>query len=100
MDVVIGPKTLSLDADDPGVTQLLEVVRERRLRDVEERDQLAHADLAGGLAKYVDELDANRIRESFCQRRETLRLGHVHIGNGDRDAARVSRRTLLLWSEH
>ena len=37
------------------------MVRHRRLPDVEQRDQLADAHLAGVLAEHVDELQADRV---------------------------------------
>jgi len=45
-DVVVGPQPLALGVDDACLAQDLEVVRNGRLGDVEERGQLAHADLA------------------------------------------------------
>src|ERR1051325_9881180 len=45
-DVVVGPQAAPLDADDLRFAQLAQVMRERRLRDLEQRLQLAHADLA------------------------------------------------------
>src|SRR5215208_5196337 len=47
IDVVVSPQALALGADDAGIAQNLEVVRDRRLGEVEERDKLADADLAG-----------------------------------------------------
>jgi hypothetical protein len=42
---LLGPQALALGVHDPGVAELLEVVRERRLRDVEQWHELADADL-------------------------------------------------------
>ena len=47
----------------PGLAQHLEVVRDGGLGEVEQRDQLAHADLAGVLAQHVDELQPDRVAE-------------------------------------
>jgi hypothetical protein len=53
-DVVVGPQPFALGADDPGLAQNLEVVRHRRLGEVEQRHQLAHAHLAGVLSQHID----------------------------------------------
>ena len=45
-DVVVGPQPAALGVDDAGLAQLLEMMRERGLGDVEQRHQLADADLA------------------------------------------------------
>jgi len=49
----------ALRVNDPRGAQLADVVRERGLSDVEQRDELAHADLPGVAAQHVDELQAN-----------------------------------------
>jgi antitoxin (DNA-binding transcriptional repressor) of toxin-antitoxin stability system len=48
--VVIRPQATALAVDDPGRPELLEMVRQRRLRDVKQGHELAHADLARVLA--------------------------------------------------
>src|SRR5512142_342884 len=54
-DVVVGPQAVPLDAEDLGLAQLAQVMRERRLGDVEQRLQLARADLPGVFAQHVHE---------------------------------------------
>ena len=63
---------MALGVDDPHVTELLQMMGERRLRDVEQRHQLAHADLACVFAKHVDQLQPDRITHGLCD------LGHPH----------------------
>ena len=74
LDVVVRPQSAALGVDQAGVAELLEVVRERRLPDVEERDELADADLARVLAQHVDELDAHRVPERLGDLRQSDRV--------------------------
>ena len=48
--------TASLGVDEPRLSQLLQMEREGRLGDLEQRHQLADADLAGVSPQHVDEL--------------------------------------------
>ena len=67
--------------------------------DVEQRDELADADLAGVLAQHVDELEADRVAERLRDRRDPLGLGALHVGIDDGLAARLAGGALLLRSE-
>ena len=83
----------------PGVAELLEVVRERGLGDVEQRHQLAHADLARVLAQHVDELQADRVAERLGDLGHADRLLALDVGIDDRLAARLAVRALGLGRE-
>ena len=95
-DVVVGPQPAALAVDDPGVAELLEVVRQRGLGDVEQRHELADADLAGVLAQDVDELEPNRVAERLGDLGHPDRLLALDVGIDDRLAARLTRGALDL----
>src|SRR2546423_70011 len=95
-DVVVGPQATALGFDDAGLAQLLEVVAQGGLGDVEQRHQLADADLAGMLAQDVDELQPHRVAERLGDLRHADRLLAVDIGVDDGLAARLTRCPLLL----
>ena len=95
-DVVVGPQPAALGVDDAGLAQLLEVVAEGGLGDVEERHELAHADLAGVLAQHVDELQADGVAQRLGDRRHALGLVALDVGVDDGLAARLARGALLL----
>ena len=69
---------------------------ERRLSDVEQRHQLAHAHLARVLAQHVDELQADRIAQRLRDLGHANRLVAVDVGVDDRLTAALPGRTLLL----
>ena len=71
------------------------MVRERGLGDVEQRHELAHADLAGVLAQHVDELQADRVAERLGDFGHAHRLLALHIGVDDRLAAPLPGGALL-----
>src|SRR5918999_4221021 len=98
-DVVEGPQPAPLGIDDARLPQHLEVVRDRRLRQFEERYELADADLAGVLPEHVDELEANRVAERLGDRRHPLRLVSFDVGVDDRLTARLAWGALLLRGE-
>ena len=95
-DVVVGPQAAPLGVDDAGLAQLLEVVRERGLGDVEQRDELAHADLAGVLAQHVDELEPDRVAERLGDVGHPRRPGRAR--RRDRRPARSTARRRRAWS--
>jgi hypothetical protein len=72
------------------------VVRERGLGDLEQRDELAHADLARVPAEHVDELQAHRIAERLGDLGHAGGLHVLHVGIDDGHAARLAGRPLLL----
>ena len=72
---------------------------QRGLGDVEERDELADADLAGVAAKDVDELQADRVAERLSDLGEAHRLLALDIRIHDRLAARLAGRALGLRGE-
>ena len=74
-------------------------MRDRRLTDVEQRGELAHADLAGVLAQYVDQLEADGVAEGFGDLGDALGLCTLDIRVDDRLAARATGRALALRSE-
>ena len=75
------------------------MVRDRRLADVEQRGQLAHAHLACVLAEYVDQLEADGVAERFGDLGDALGLRALHVRVDDRVAARPSGRALALGGE-
>jgi Wax ester synthase-like Acyl-CoA acyltransferase domain len=56
-------------------------------------------DLAGVLAKHIDQLEAHRIAERLGHLRHALCLLRVHVRVDDRLAARLTGRALLLGRE-
>ena len=66
LDVVVRELAAAYDADETGVAELLQVVRERRLGDVEERLQVADAHLTRLPAEHIDDLHAHRIAERLA----------------------------------
>ena len=89
----------SLGVDDAGVAQLLEVVRQGGLADGEQRDQLAHADLAGVLAQDVDELQPDGVAERLGDVGHALSLLALDVGVDDGFAAGLAGGALLLGRE-
>jgi hypothetical protein len=69
-------------------------MRDGWLRDVEERDQLAHAHLACVLAQHVNELQPDRIAERLREPRDPDRLRALHIRVHHRLAAALALRAL------
>ena len=74
-------------------------MRDGRLGELEERNELADADLAGMLSQDVDELHADRISEGLGHRGHPLGLLALDVGIDDRLTARLAGRALVLWSE-
>ena len=72
------------------------MVGDGRLADVEQRNQLADADLAGVLAQDVDELHPDRVAQGLGDLRHPLRLLALDVGIDDRVATGLARRALLL----
>src|SRR4051794_7048040 len=95
-DVVVGPQAATLGVDDAGLAQLLEVVRERGLGDVEQRHELAHADLAGVLAQHVHELEADRVAERLGDLGDADRVLALDVRIDHRLATGLARRALGL----
>ena len=62
-----------------------------RLGDVEQRDELADADLARVLAQHVDELQPDRVAERLGDLGHALGLLALDVGVDDRLAARLAR---------
>jgi arsenate reductase (thioredoxin) len=87
---------LTLGADQTGLAQDLEVMRHRRLREFEEGDQLAHADLAGVLLEHVDELQARRVAQGLGDVGDSDRLCAVNVGVDDRLTAWIAGGALAL----
>src|SRR4029079_4896797 len=65
-------------------------MRDGRLGEVEKRDQLTDADLAGVLAKHIDELHPHRIAERLRDDAHPLRLGALDVGVNTRLATRLA----------
>ena len=87
---------LARGIDDPGVTELLQVVRQGRLRDLEQRHELTHAHLPRVLSQHVDDLQADRIAERLGDLGHTGRMRAFNVRVDDRLAAPLARRPLLL----
>ena len=83
----------------PASRSFLRWWREGGLGDVEQRHQLAHADLAGVLAQHVDELQADRVAERLGDLGHALGLVALDVGVDDGLAARLAGGALLLGSE-
>ena len=83
----------------PASRSFLRWWRERGLGDVEERHQLADADLAGVLAQHVDELQPDRVAERLGDLGHALGLLALDVGVDDRLAARLAGRALGLRRE-
>ena len=66
---------------------------------VEQRHELAHADLARVLAQHVYQLQADRIAERLGDLGHARRLGALDVGVHDRLAASLAGRALLLRGE-
>ena len=71
---VVGPLVAALDGDQAGVDELLDVVRQQRLADVEQSDQLALAHVLLAAAQHVEDVDANRLGERPGDGRDALRV--------------------------
>ena len=98
-DVVVRPQALTLTVDDTCVPQDLEVVRDGRLAHVEERDELADADLARVLSQHVDQLQADRVAEGLGDRRHPLGLHPLDVGVHDRLTTGFTGRALVFGGE-
>src|SRR3954447_4595467 len=72
--VVVGPEAAALRANDAGVAEHLEVMGDGRLGEIEERDELADADLTCMPSQDVDELHANRVAQRLGDGGGPLRL--------------------------
>ena len=72
------------------------MVGERGLGDVEQRHQLADADLAGVLAQHVHELQADRVAEGLGDLGHPQRVIALHVGVDDGLAAALTGGSLLL----
>src|SRR4051794_12513609 len=97
--VVVGPEAAALGVDDPGLAEDLQVVGHGRLPDVEERRELANADLARVLAQDVHELEADRIAERLGHGRHPLGLPALDVRVDDGLAAGLAGGALLLGGE-
>lgn len=71
-DVVVHTQPAAFEVDDAGITQFLQVVAERGLRNLEERHEPTDADLSGVPAQDVHELQAYRVAERLDD------LGEAH----------------------
>ena len=67
-----------------------------RLREVEERDELADADLAGVLSQHVDELHPDRVAERLGDLAIRSACGALDVGIDDGLAAGLAGGALLL----
>jgi hypothetical protein len=74
-------------------------MRDGRLGELEQWDQLAHAHLAGVLAEHVHQLESDRVAERLGDRGHPLGLLALDVGVYDRLAAALTRRALLLGRE-
>src|SRR6185312_17124380 len=94
--VVVGPQAAALGVDDSCGAQLAKMVRKRGLGDVEQRHQLAHADLPGVAAQYIDELQADRVAKRLGDLGHPHRLLALNVGVDDRLTTPLPRRPLGL----
>jgi hypothetical protein len=75
------------------------MVGERGLRDVEQRHQLADADLPRVLAQHVDELQPDRVAESLGDLRHAQGFLALYVGVDDGLTAGGAIGSLLLGRE-
>ena len=75
------------------------MVGQGRLADLEERYELAHADLAGVLSQHVHELHADRVAEGLGDCGHSLGLLALHVRVDHGFATRLTGRPLLLWRQ-
>ena len=75
------------------------MVADRRLGEVEQRDQFADANLAGIPSQHVDELEPNRVAERLGDFGHSDRLLALDLGIHDRLAAALAGRPLALRSQ-
>ena len=99
IDVVVGPEASALRVHDAGIAQHLEMVRERGLGHLEQRHELAHADLARVLAEHVHQLQADRISQRLGAGRHLLGPVTIDIGVDHRLAAGLPGTALLLGGQ-
>src|SRR6185437_17153003 len=71
-------------------------MRDRRLGEIEEGDQLADADLAGVPSQHVDELQSDRVAQGLGDLGHPDRLIAIDLGIDDRLTARLAGGTLCL----
>jgi hypothetical protein len=81
---VVRPRPTPFGLDKACVPQDAEMMRNRRLRELEHRRQIAHAALAGGQA--IDDRDAGGIGERLEGKREVRRRARRHRRNIGRAA--------------
>ena len=98
-DVVIRPQPGPLGIDDPSLAELLEMMRQRRLRDVKQRHQLSHAHLAGMLAEDIDELQPDRITKRLGDLGQPGRLLAIDVRVEHRLTTRITLGSLDLRSQ-
>ena len=72
---MVRPGAATRRVDETGLTEHLQMVGDRRLREVERVDEIADADLAG-CGQLVDDRDARRVGERLELRRELVALVH------------------------
>ena len=66
------------------------------MREIEERHELADANLACVLSQHVDELQPDRVAERLGDRRHSIGVLALHIRIDDGFATALSWRALLL----
>jgi len=72
------------------------MMRDRRLGELEQRHELAHAHLPGMLAQHVDQLQADGVAERLGDLGQPVRLLAVDVGVSDRLAAGSPAARLVL----
>src|SRR5215218_7027248 len=98
-DEVVSPQPAPLGVEDPGVTQHLQVMGDGGLGQIEQRDELAHANLAGVLPEYVDELKADRVSERLGNQGHALGFAAFEVGVDARLAARLASWSFVFRCE-
>ena len=83
---VVGPLVAALDVHEAGVDELLHVVREQRLVDVEQRDQLALADRLLAAPKHVEDPDAHWLGQRLRRGGDALGIKREVQAGGRRAA--------------
>jgi hypothetical protein len=78
------------------LAQHLEVVRDGGLGEVEQRHELAYADLPRVTAQHVDELEPHGVAEGLGDRGHPLGVVALHVGVHDGLAARLAGGPLGL----
>src|SRR5450755_4191378 len=92
VDGVVRPLVTTLDLHESGVDELSHVMGEQRLRDTEQRDELALAHLLLATAQHIEDLNPQWLSQRLRRRRDALNVQR-RVQAGGRSAALRRRGT-------